>query len=237
MIPSLGTDLRPVNGHDRASTCTTQPARPSTSTSRRPHTTAKRIAGFKPSPDRLVRLLPHLRTRSCSIRRDLATPRLRTYLTSSSELALGDHRTNAWLRLRGVHPGTIGPPTRCSSMGLAPRPSDQQPREPFVQPECNHQARRELVLPPRSRGGPAPARCRVGSTSAGAKSIQLVMARPCPKYRDGVATIEYRCPTHGKVEPLDASAGVPVCSLTLVCTIDGEARAEPCGQPLTAYFE
>jgi hypothetical protein len=51
-----------------------------------------------------------------------------------------------------------------------------------------------------------------------------------------VATIEYRCPTHGKVEPLDAAAGVPVCSLTLVRTIEGEARAEPCGQPLTAYF-
>jgi hypothetical protein len=42
---------------------------------------------------------------------------------------------------------------------------------------------------------------------------------------------------HGKVEPLDATAGVPVCSATLVRTIEGEARAEPCAQPLTAYFE
>ena len=52
-----------------------------------------------------------------------------------------------------------------------------------------------------------------------------------------VATIEYRCPTHGKVEPLDASAGVPVCSSTLVRMIAGETRSEPCGQPLAAYFE
>jgi len=57
------------------------------------------------------------------------------------------------------------------------------------------------------------------------------------RYRDGVATIEYQFPTHGKVEPLNASAGVPVCSLTLVRTIAGELRAEQCGQPLTAYFE
>ena len=52
-----------------------------------------------------------------------------------------------------------------------------------------------------------------------------------------MSTIEYRCPTHGKVEPVNKSAGVPICSLALVRVIEGEATAEPCGQPLTAYFE
>jgi hypothetical protein len=52
-----------------------------------------------------------------------------------------------------------------------------------------------------------------------------------------MATIEYHCPTHGKVEPEDESAAVPICSMTLRKTIAGEVVVEPCGQPLTAYFE
>jgi len=52
-----------------------------------------------------------------------------------------------------------------------------------------------------------------------------------------VAKIEYRCPTHGKVEPEDASAAVPVCPMMLRRIVEGEVVVEPCGQPLTAYFE
>jgi len=52
-----------------------------------------------------------------------------------------------------------------------------------------------------------------------------------------MATIEYRCPTHGKVEVGDESAAVPLCPLTLRRTIEGKVVVEPCGQPLTAYFE
>ena len=52
-----------------------------------------------------------------------------------------------------------------------------------------------------------------------------------------MARIEYRCPTHGKVEPLDESVAVPVCPMTLRKTIAGKVVVEPCGQPLTAYFE
>lgn len=57
------------------------------------------------------------------------------------------------------------------------------------------------------------------------------------RYRQSVATIEYRCPTHGKVEPVDESAASPVCSLLFSRTIAGKVTVEPCGQPLTAYFE
>lgn len=56
-------------------------------------------------------------------------------------------------------------------------------------------------------------------------------------YGDRVATIEYRCPTHGKVEPADEGAAVPVCPLTLRTTIGGKVVVELCRQPLTAYFE
>ncbi|MET0895392.1 MAG: hypothetical protein ABWY80_06030 [Acidimicrobiia bacterium] len=47
--------------------------------------------------------------------------------------------------------------------------------------------------------------------------------------------IEYRCPTHGKVEPLDRNAGVPICPENLRVLVDGRIVVEPCGQPLTAY--
>jgi hypothetical protein len=52
-----------------------------------------------------------------------------------------------------------------------------------------------------------------------------------------VATIEYRCPTHGRVEPEDEGAAVPVCPLMLRKTIAGKVVVERCRQPLTAYFE
>ena len=56
-------------------------------------------------------------------------------------------------------------------------------------------------------------------------------------YGDRVATIEYRCPTHGKVEPADEGAAVPVCPLTLRKTIGGMVVVERCEQRLTAYTE
>ena len=49
--------------------------------------------------------------------------------------------------------------------------------------------------------------------------------------------IDYRCPTHGRVEPLDPDAGVPICPETIRRTIDGEVVAEPCAQPLTIYVQ
>jgi len=55
-------------------------------------------------------------------------------------------------------------------------------------------------------------------------------------YEDGMQ-IDYRCPTHGKVEPLDPAAGVPICRETLRRTTDGEVVAEPCAQPLTIYVQ
>ena len=49
--------------------------------------------------------------------------------------------------------------------------------------------------------------------------------------------IDYRCPTHGTVKPLDPKAGVPVCSEMIRLTTDAGVEAEECGQPLTAYLK
>jgi hypothetical protein len=48
--------------------------------------------------------------------------------------------------------------------------------------------------------------------------------------------IEYRCPTHGKVEPENEGAAVPTCPMTIRRTVNGELVPETCGQPLTAYM-
>lgn len=48
--------------------------------------------------------------------------------------------------------------------------------------------------------------------------------------------IEYRCPTHGKVEPDDLSAPVPTCPMMIRREIDGKVVPETCAQPLTAYM-
>ncbi len=53
----------------------------------------------------------------------------------------------------------------------------------------------------------------------------------------GVPTVEYRCPTHGKVDPEDPGVAVPTCPMILRRTVDGDVVAEPCGLPLTAYLE
>jgi hypothetical protein len=49
--------------------------------------------------------------------------------------------------------------------------------------------------------------------------------------------IDYRCPTHGTVKPLDPKAGVPVCSEMIRLTTEAGVEAEECGQPLTAYLK
>jgi hypothetical protein len=49
--------------------------------------------------------------------------------------------------------------------------------------------------------------------------------------------IDYRCPTHGTVKPLDPKAGVPVCSEMIRLTTETGVEAEECGQPLTAYLK
>ena len=49
--------------------------------------------------------------------------------------------------------------------------------------------------------------------------------------------IDYRCPTHGKVQPLDRKAGVPVCPEMIRYTTDAGVEVEQCGQPLTAYVK
>jgi hypothetical protein len=40
--------------------------------------------------------------------------------------------------------------------------------------------------------------------------------------------VEYRCPTHGKVEPEGSYSAVPLCPVILRRTIAGEVVAEPC---------
>jgi hypothetical protein len=49
--------------------------------------------------------------------------------------------------------------------------------------------------------------------------------------------IDYRCPTHGTVKPLDPKAGVPVCSEMIRRSTENGVEAEDCGQPLTAYLK
>jgi hypothetical protein len=49
--------------------------------------------------------------------------------------------------------------------------------------------------------------------------------------------IDYRCPTHGSVKPLDPKAGVPVCPEMIRRTTETGVEAEECGQPLTAYLK
>ena len=49
--------------------------------------------------------------------------------------------------------------------------------------------------------------------------------------------IDYRCPTHGKVKPLDPKAGVPVCPEMIRRTTETGVEVEQCGQPLTAYLK
>lgn len=49
--------------------------------------------------------------------------------------------------------------------------------------------------------------------------------------------IDYRCPTHGTVKPLDPKAGVPVCPEMIRRTTEAGVEAEECGQPLTAYLK
>jgi hypothetical protein len=49
--------------------------------------------------------------------------------------------------------------------------------------------------------------------------------------------IDYRCPIHGPVQPLDPKAGVAICSELLRRTTDTGVEVEPCGQPLTAYVK
>jgi hypothetical protein len=44
--------------------------------------------------------------------------------------------------------------------------------------------------------------------------------------------IEYRCPTHGEVEPFDPE--VPSCPVMIVRDVDGEATYETCALPLSA---
>ena len=48
--------------------------------------------------------------------------------------------------------------------------------------------------------------------------------------------IEYRCPTHGVVEPEDVHAAVPTCPLILRRRVGDETVVEICGQPLTSYL-
>ena len=52
-----------------------------------------------------------------------------------------------------------------------------------------------------------------------------------------MADIEYRCPTHGPVDPDDIDAPVPTCPMILRREVDGTVVPEPCGQPLTAYLK
>jgi hypothetical protein len=49
--------------------------------------------------------------------------------------------------------------------------------------------------------------------------------------------IEYRCPTHGPVEPENLDAAVPTCPMILRREVGGTVVPEPCGQPLTAYLK
>jgi hypothetical protein len=52
-----------------------------------------------------------------------------------------------------------------------------------------------------------------------------------------MSDIEYRCPTHGLVEPEDSESAVPVCPMTIRRNVGGTIVPEPCGQPLTAYLK
>jgi hypothetical protein len=52
-----------------------------------------------------------------------------------------------------------------------------------------------------------------------------------------MSDIEYRCPTHGPVEPEDLDAPVPTCPMILRREVGGQVVPEPCGQPLTAYLK
>jgi hypothetical protein len=52
-----------------------------------------------------------------------------------------------------------------------------------------------------------------------------------------MAAIEYRCPTHGTVEPEDLEAAVPTCPMTIRREVAGTIVPELCGQPLTAYLK
>ena len=52
-----------------------------------------------------------------------------------------------------------------------------------------------------------------------------------------MSDIEYRCPTHGPVEPEDLDAAVPTCPMILRREVGGQVVPEPCGQPLTAYLK
>ena len=49
--------------------------------------------------------------------------------------------------------------------------------------------------------------------------------------------IEYRCPTHGKVEPGDGNGAGLTCALMIQRTAAGEVIVERCGEPLTRYFD
>jgi hypothetical protein len=51
-----------------------------------------------------------------------------------------------------------------------------------------------------------------------------------------MAKINYRCPTHGKVQPDNPGAAVPKCPTPVRRKIEGKMIVEPCGLPLTAYL-
>jgi hypothetical protein len=72
-------------------------------------------------------------------------------------------------------------------------------------------------------------------TSSPAKEPFRPLADVVP--RRVMSDIEYRCPTHGLVEPEDPDAAVPTCPLTIRREVDGTLVPEPCGQPLTAYLK
>jgi len=75
---------------------------------------------------------------------------------------------------------------------------------------------------------------------------EAIVAEPAPVARASgdeflpvvpMADIEYRCPTHGPVEPEDLDAAVPTCPMILRREVGGQVVPEPCGQPLTAYLK
>ncbi len=52
-----------------------------------------------------------------------------------------------------------------------------------------------------------------------------------------VSTVEYRCPTHGKIADVDPAQASPTCPMLIRRDVDGAVSAEACGLPLNAYFE
>jgi hypothetical protein len=73
--------------------------------------------------------------------------------------------------------------------------------------------------------------------TAGLASICPFRIRADVVPRVGMSDIEYRCPTHGPVEPENLDAAVPTCPLTIRRQVGGTLVPEPCGQPLTAYLK